>query len=695
MVLLCAQIARAEDQVAPKEPANQKVTYHKLSERELTYRRISELVTAKCVSCHGTGSSWRDFKPLLSDERLWVSANLVVPQQPQNSLLYRYLQGSGFGAAPFGTMPQGGSLSAAELAQFRDWITQMEAYPNTSSIDDRARQTLRIYCKNCHGAGSRADGGIDYIEDDQKLAANGKIIPRSPAERSPLYTRLTSTQSAMPPSGATPTAAEIANLKLWIETVVPPAQQLSQVAVFYRCYGQLARKRPAANHPLLAAVKAGTMTAHQACMSVFDKAALASTAGGLRLANVNDDESKAVLKTLHNFHQTWWDEDAKLPDNIYADLRHQLQDEGHVHFLTHALFAPNTRYDSILTEQRTLKAKRSRGNWQIPQASAGSYATSYQIEQGELIGYDYFPAGSSSWWDLQGVEHSTVRYIYSPYTVWNSRQNFGGGLIGLQSFIWYFNGYPFMRERANGALRMPRRWAKTIYSALLCRDVPLVRTSDVAGMVAQYLNKYPDPKDHVPFRPDSNCMSCHAGLDPMAAMLRNITFVRTDIQRDPAEDERQAHILMAGGLGTSAAEAEGLHMVNTDANFYARPPNGKVYYRAFDGTLINESISAANPTDALTKLGASLAAKDDLYVCAAARYFNFFTGVKINLLDYQDSRNGGQISEGDMYYRNLVKNYALGSDGKPGLKSHQRLRTLISEIIASPLYQSEGMRDEK
>ncbi len=61
----------------------------------------------------------------MSVEARWVQANYVVPGKSLESLLYKYLQGSGFSPAPLGTMPLGSGLSSYELVVLKAWIDQM------------------------------------------------------------------------------------------------------------------------------------------------------------------------------------------------------------------------------------------------------------------------------------------------------------------------------------------------------------------------------------------------------------------------------------------------------------------------------------------------------------------------------------------------------------------------------------------
>jgi hypothetical protein len=90
------------------------------------FARAMQIVSQKCVSCHSPGGSAADYTSYLNAEAAWVSANLVVPKSSRSSLLYQYLQHSGFTPAPLGTMPVGGSLSDQELTTFREWIDLMD-----------------------------------------------------------------------------------------------------------------------------------------------------------------------------------------------------------------------------------------------------------------------------------------------------------------------------------------------------------------------------------------------------------------------------------------------------------------------------------------------------------------------------------------------------------------------------------------
>ncbi|MBT5094399.1 MAG: hypothetical protein HOM21_09170, partial [Halobacteriovoraceae bacterium] len=86
----------------------------------------------------------------------------------------------------------------------------------------------------------------------------------------------------------------------------------------------------------------------------------------------------------------------------------------------------------------------------------------------------------------------------------------------------------------------------------------------------------------------------------------------------------------------------------------------------------------------LKELGELLAGSDDLYVCAAKRYFQFFTGINIKIEDFSISEGNASIEE-QQYLRMII---GLGKS----LKEHQSLAKLIESIIDSPTYKQRDYK---
>lgn len=86
-----------------------------------------DVFNEKCVHCHSYLSQ--------SDEEL-ISQNLIVPSNPNKSLIFRYLKGSGVGGKE--NMPPKSSLSKTEVQLVKTWIENL-------SIDDQKETPLSGY----------------------------------------------------------------------------------------------------------------------------------------------------------------------------------------------------------------------------------------------------------------------------------------------------------------------------------------------------------------------------------------------------------------------------------------------------------------------------------------------------------------------------------------------------------------------
>jgi hypothetical protein len=73
-------------------------------------------------------------------------------------------------------------------------------------------------CAKCHDKGGPNAGGMDYIMDLDELIATKKVVPKDP-ENSPVYKRMTSVESPMPPltEERRPTANDITSVGKWID----------------------------------------------------------------------------------------------------------------------------------------------------------------------------------------------------------------------------------------------------------------------------------------------------------------------------------------------------------------------------------------------------------------------------------------------------------------------------------------------
>jgi hypothetical protein len=217
---------------------------------------------------------------------------------------------------------------------------------------------------------------------------------------------------------------------------------------------------------------------------------------------------------------------------------------------------------------------------------------------------------------------------------------------------------------------MNRRWSRAVMSDLLCRNLPALRVADAVPFVQT------NPTLTTPaFRTSRNCMACHATLDPMAAVIRNLSFVGVpERYGNPGDAFATMHV--AQWPATLPREAG---QVDQDLNFFKRPTWGKLQYRSYDGTFNKKEVSS------LPQLGQALSETNDLYVCAASRYFRHFTGIQVGLQDLGDP-SAPPLSKSEIAYRDEV--IRLGLD----LKVHKSLKTLVRKILELPVYRTRSMR---
>lgn len=120
-------------------------------------------------------------------------------------------------------------------------------------------------------------------------------------------------------------------------------------------------------------------------------------------------------------------------------------------------------------------------------------------------------------------------------------------------------------------------------------------------------------------------------------------------------------------------------MVDRDPDFWKRPSRGKLFMRSYTGQLIHQ------PLQSLQELGEFIATTDDLYACAAGRYYEYFTGNPVNLRDLGDPITP-PLSEDEKIIRETVLRLAAS------LKRSQSLTDLVRNILNDPIYRTRSMR---
>ena len=495
------------------------------------------------------------------------------------------------------------------------------------------------------------------------------------------------------------------------------AQVLSEPALYNRCYSHLTGKPVPITSTIMPQVRQGKVKALAACASLLDKSQL--SAGG-PLVNYADGEARSVLNNLYAFHRTWFSGNTMEQIQDYsAEISLGTMDVYDTTepalALTRAALAQGARYADVLTLGVGVAAIREEDQkirtqigWTITapgraiygnngsfdlnvvnfrhytagfsgdsSAGASYFVQMPKIAVGELTGIrarvgDVFNVPNVSLAplanDRRGNEQPGLNFSYNFYST------MGGGVLGSPIYMLLNFGHGF-GVNSNGALKLPRRWAQSNMSAFLCAELPALRESDIQAFVIG--------NSTTPFRNSSSCVLCHASLDQMAYTARNAVVANSDYFQISAGPYNHAKPVMM--LATYRAEIGSVNgwPSETVLDFHRQVPSGRLYFRSMTGELINRSVTG------VAQLGAAMTETSDFYQCAAKRYFEFLTGIKVALYDRQDPKNSSlneSLSADATADRVFIEK--LGQD----LRATQSIPKLIKSIMASDYYSHVNYR---
>lgn len=440
---------------------------------------------------------------------------------------------------------------------------------------------------------------------------------------------------------------------------------LTETEVFIRCYSQLTQLSLAPNDPLLTAVATGSKTAANACLETFDRAKFGTNG---RIANATDQVSLAVLSNFHHLHASWFSvRDYVILRDLagVAGLKDYYDIDTPAFYFTRAAFAPNVQFKTIVTATKNLRAVRSDND---PAVGVGSRRSKAQSVFGTNA--TFAPVGP-----MQGiVETGDLNAAYNFKNTANVTfsgtfplgKHYGGGILGSPAYM-HMTVNEVSTFKSDGALKVPRRWSRAVYSDLLCRTLPLLRYND-AGI-------YKKSNSTVPFRQSQGCVQCHASMDQMAGVIRGFQYFSLT-----NSDTTNPKGLQMNTLKAPTQPAETAWPWEADAQYSLRPPKGVLLFRDATGTLKNI------PVDNLQDLGEAMADLNDLYLCAAKRYYAYFTGIDITI---GDPVVEGQTSQTDKAHYAAVESLAAT------LKATQSVRSMLDKLFKSSQYRDSSFDSER
>ncbi len=427
-----------------------------------------------------------------------------------------------------------------------------------------------------------------------------------------------------------------------------------------KCHGLFVGERISRSNPLFVSVSTGARSGTDACMSLLDQAQLGSDGRIPSVGGVPDQTGHKILATLVQYHRS----QLESPDFNAASGGARLREmdlfdanEPAFHFV-YSLLKPGEPYSNVVMRSSGIRAIRY---------TARTTPRTRRVVDSGAIAYSQGPGPTPAAWNPTLIETGriaglvpdtvvnqidTLETNVAQYQGRNTNSHFGGGFMGSQAYMLAtWNNTNF------------RIWAKDLMADALCKDIPVLRSIDVLQAVK--------PTSSFAWRQGISCMQCHETMDPLSAAMRTQGLIRAS----PVNDVR---FWVARNTDRPSAPYPSM---SPDPDYSRRPPDFSLKYRSFDGTLVE-----LNGTG-IPALGQALANRDDLYVCAAKRYFRFLTGIDTDLRDDSDPLNPLDLSPSEKKYRSRV--IELGRQ----LKQDQSARELFKRIISSPtfIYPDRGV----
>lgn len=504
------------------------------------------------------------------------------------------------------------------------------------------------------------------------------------------------------------------------------ADNLTPAQLVSRCYSHLTGERLPLNSPYRKTPPTTEEQAFKVCDDIIDSAILETQTGYVKQHSTNTMGLK-VLRNLYDFHRSWFGTDmfsgmqGSNPEHILGTTDNFDSTEAAL-FLTRATFAgpdnPHARYSSILQGQIGAHALREidpevnnrrsfpgnllpsrfradreaipamllvkKPNVTFRRSDINTTTTmnvSDPVQVGELVGikddkrililpnYNPFTERHNPVFSLGALNSQSAVADVNYVTGFNLYENQGGGILGLNSFIYLHWGLdPGVLQ--SGSLKMGRRWTEKIFNSLMCRQLPVLRVSDIS--------MYKSSGDATDFRKSDSCLSCHSTMDQMAAVGRNILISGSDSDYSFATPAKFSHVIGRLKPGPSLGNV----WPDRDVpNYHLTQPSGRVHYRTSDGTLVDRQVAS------FENVGAVLKESPDFYNCAAARYFELFTGIKMHLYDRGDPAHLSRVSTESALTKEVR---AYLTSVTTDFRQHQNVRTVLKQLIRSKYYKDSN-----
>ena len=490
------------------------------------------------------------------------------------------------------------------------------------------------------------------------------------------------------------TAEELSIVENWILTakLIKPKSNntasnekkiISDLRLFYRCYGHLTQARPTPSNIFIKKIKNGELKGLDACNKLVK--GMKFNKNKLDINNIDFTTQKLMLRNFQSLHSSWFP-NYNFANNNQTWGTFEFFDPNDVAlYITRSLFNDQVPFKEIFSGEVTYSAIRKsefksdylvyRSKLELYQPmesfllSLGQDATKPMpwlprpkyLERGSLVGVTATAMNQNK--INIGFISDAVRKPIKLNTDFN--KGFGGGLLGSPGYLVLNFGNNLGTIMEDGQHNM-RTWSKGIFRDLFCRDLPVIKISDSKN----YMDEDDDEDRDLAFEKSEQCMQCHVSIDSMAISAKNVTVLLNNLiaAELDLEDMDKVHLQTMFPVSTK-------NLINfKHPNLPYANGNEKAYliYRNFYDKLIEKEFSN------IEGLGKAMTDQIDPYICISKRYFEYFTGIKINLNQLLKRKKIHDAGETKVYQ--LLEKLGLE------LKKHQNLKLLILSIFNTEWY---------
>jgi hypothetical protein len=475
------------------------------------------------------------------------------------------------------------------------------------------------------------------------------------------------------------------------------AADLSAVSLLQRCTLQLTQTALPPSDPLITSVQNGADPIEVCIDQIFHAAKLVEESGNYVIPAATRPIGKQVLNTFHLLHSGWFHFRKPIASPvtlgpINSRMSSIYEPNAGANYFTRALFDDSVDASYFLTTQDYLRTMRDQGQVtdSIYLDAATDAASVDYLGSGVNVLYDRgIPIGirklttAQRTFDTPIIPPATksqdnyprniVTYPTSTITLF---QHFGGGIMGLDYYL--ARTYDETAAiKADGVIEVPRKWGENIMKDIMCLDLPVVRESDAVPFVV--------PTADAPFRQASSCTACHVTIDRLAGLVKSLNYGerRTQSVWTTYVDTTRWNKGDAGDYSWSSNyRTNFIAGGNPYSNYYKEDHVGTLFYRDFSGSLNNTRV------DSIVKLGEVASQQVQPYLCAAKRYYQYFTGVDVDISD--PGPNPKPLTASDQAHFDFVLGLANSvMNVQNGTPHFRKLSEMVETILRSPQYRKQ------